>query len=62
MINKSLNEIKNINNKSKYFVLLDDKAYKTNEIIKLNNKIVIIRTPDKKNIKIKKIINLKKNN
>jgi len=49
MITKSLNEIKHIDNKSKYFVLLGDKAYKCKDQIKINNKIVKIITPDKSN-------------
>lgn len=49
MIKRSLDEIKYINNKSKYFVLLGDKAYKCKDKIKLNNKIVKIITPDKIN-------------
>ena len=49
MIKGSLDEIKYINNKSKYFVLLGDKAYKCNNIIKLNKKIVKIITPNKSN-------------
>ena len=53
MINSSLNEIKNINNNSKYFTLIGDKAYKTKDLLKLNNKVVKIITPDKKNTKNK---------
>ena len=53
MINRSLNEIKNINNNSKYFTLIGDKAYKTKDLLKLNNKVVKIITPDKKNTKNK---------
>ncbi len=52
MISKSLEEVK-IQNNSKYFHLLGDKAYKTQECIKLNNKKVKIITYDKKNAKIK---------
>ena len=49
MIDKNINDIKNINNESKYFYLLADKAYKTKDEYKLNNKKVKIITPDKKN-------------
>ena len=49
MIYKSFNEIKIIDNKSKYFILLADKAYKTNDKFKLNGKNIKIITPDKKN-------------
>lgn len=52
MINKSLKKVI-INNKSKYFYLLGDKAYITKENIKLNNKNVKIITPNKKNTLIK---------
>lgn len=52
IIEKSLNNIK-IKNKSKYFNLLGDKAYKTKDNYKLNNKNVKIITPDKKNAKNK---------
>jgi hypothetical protein len=52
MISKSLNKVI-VNNKSKYFYLLGDKAYKTKENIKLNNKKVKIITPDKSNTLIK---------
>ncbi len=52
MINKSLDNV-NINNESKYFNLLGDKAYKTKENYKLNNKTVKIITPDKLNTKNK---------
>lgn len=55
MINKSINSIKNINNNSKYFTLIGDKAYKSKELFKLNNKKINIITPDKKN-------SIKKNN
>ena len=37
MINKNINDIKNINNKSKYYNLLADKAYKTQEKYKYYN-------------------------
>ena len=53
MINKNLLNINNVNNESKYFYLLGDKAYKTQEKLKLDNKIVKIVTPDKKNAKNK---------
>ena len=53
MINKNLININNVNNESKYFYLLGDKAYKTQEKLKLDNKIVKIVTPDKKNAKNK---------
>ena len=49
MINKNLNEINKVNNESKYFHLLGDKAYKTQDEFKLNNKIIKIVTPDKRN-------------
>jgi len=52
MINKSLNKV-NVNNESKYFNLLGDKAYKTKENYKLNNKTIKIITPDKLNTKNK---------
>lgn len=58
-INNSINEITNINNKSKYFILLGDKAYKTKDKFKLLNKPIKIITPDKINSKIK---NLNSNN
>ena len=48
MINKNINDIKNANNKSKYYNLLADKAYKTQDKYKLNNKNILIITPDKK--------------
>ena len=47
MISKSINEIKNINNESKYFTLIGDKAYKTKDKIKLKNKIIKIILPNK---------------
>jgi hypothetical protein len=53
MINKNLININKVNNESKYFYLLGDKAYKTQEKLKLDNKIVKIVTPDKKNAKNK---------
>jgi len=52
MISKSLDKI-NVNNKSKYFNLLGDKAYKTKENYKLNKKSIKIITPDKLNTIIK---------
>ncbi len=52
MIKISLSNI-NVKNKSKYFNLLGDKAYKTKEIIKLNEKLIKIITPYKKNGKNK---------
>ncbi len=45
-INNSINEIQNIKNKSKYFILLGDKAYKTKDKFKLLNKPIKIITPD----------------
>jgi hypothetical protein len=53
MVQKSLDEIKIIKNKSTYYHLLADKAYLTSDKIKLNYKNVKIITPDKKNRKIK---------
>jgi len=53
MVYQSLKKV-NINNKSKYFNLLGDKAYKTKEIFKFNNKNIKILTPDKSNSLIKK--------
>ena len=52
MINKSLNKIR-VTNKSKYFNLLGDKAYKTKENHKLNKKNIKVITPDKLNTIIK---------
>jgi len=49
MIEKNVNDIFNINNDSKYYILLADKAYKTKDEYKLNNKKIIIITPDKSN-------------
>ena len=49
MISKNINDIKHINNESKYFHLLADKAYKTQENYKLNGKKIKIITPDKIN-------------
>jgi len=51
MINKNLTEINKVNNDSKYFHLLADKAYKTQDEFKLDEKKVKIITPDKKNTK-----------
>jgi transposase len=48
MINKSLDKVF-VNNKSKYFNLLGDKAYKTKKEYKLNKKNIKIITPDKSN-------------
>lgn len=52
MINESLNKVI-INNESKYFNLLGDKAYKTKENLKLNKKNIKVITPDKSNSIIK---------
>ena len=49
MINKTLENINNINNNSKNFYLIGDKAYKTKEKINLCDKPIKIITPDKKN-------------
>lgn len=49
MVDKNINDIKNINNKASYYHLLADKAYKTKNEFKLNNKKIKIITPDKKN-------------
>lgn len=57
MICKSINQIKNINNESKYFYLIDDKAYKSKEELKLKNKKIIMITPDKINTINKNFIN-----
>jgi hypothetical protein len=54
MINKSLDNV-NVNNKSKYFNLLGDKAYKTKENYKLDKKNIKIITPNKSNTIIKNI-------
>ena len=61
MISKSLDKVI-VNNKSKYFNLLGDKAYKTKDNYKLNEKNIKIITPDKSNTinKNTKIKNLKK--
>ena len=48
MINKIINNIKNANKKSKYYNLLANKAYKTQNKYNLNNKNILIITPDKK--------------
>jgi hypothetical protein len=53
MVNKNLSDINNINNKSKYYNLIADKAYKTQDKYKLENKNITIITPDKKNTKNK---------
>lgn len=53
MINGNLNNMIKVSNKSKYFYLLGDKAYKTQEKFKLNSKIVKIITPNKKNTRNK---------
>lgn len=52
MIDKSLEKV-NVENNSKYFHLLGDKAYKTQKKHKLNNKNINIITYDKKNTKNK---------
>ena len=49
MIEKNINDIQNINNNSKYYNLLADKAYKTQDKYKLKNTNLIIITPDKSN-------------
>jgi hypothetical protein len=51
MINKNLSNINIVNNKSNYYHLLADKAYKTQDKFKLDNKTIKIITPDKKNCK-----------
>jgi len=51
MIDKSIDTITNINNESKYYHLLADKAYKTKNKYKYQNKNIKIITPDKKNAK-----------
>jgi hypothetical protein len=56
MIDKNLTDINKVNNESKYFHLLCDKAYKTQEEFKLDNKIIKIVTSDKKML-LKKIQN-----
>lgn len=53
MIKKNITDIKNINNNSKYYYLLADKAYKTKDKYKLQNKKIKIITPDKSNTKNK---------
>ena len=58
MIGKGIKEIKNLNNNSKYYNLIADKAYKTKDEYKLNEKIIKIITPNKKNA-LKKIIKMK---
>jgi hypothetical protein len=64
MINKTLKDINHINNNSKNYYLIADKAYKSQEKYLLTNKPVKILTPDKKNSKYKntKFINLKVKN
>jgi len=42
MTEKNVNDIFNINNDSKYYNLLADKAYKTKDEYKLNNKKITI--------------------
>ena len=59
MIENTLNKV-NLNNGSKYYYLVGDKAYKNKYNLKLNNKKVIMITPDKKNSIIKN--NIKKTN
>ena len=49
MIGKGIKEIKNINNNSKYYNLIADKAYKTKDEYKLNDKIIKIKTQNNKN-------------
>ena len=49
MIKKSIDSIKNINNNSKYYYLIADKAYKTKDEYNLNNIKIKIITPDKSN-------------
>ena len=53
MINKNFDDIIKVNNKSNYYYLLGDKAYKTQDKFKFDNKIIKIITPDKKNAKNK---------
>lgn len=53
MINKNLDNIININNESKNYYLLADKAYKTKTKYKCKNKNVKIITPNKINTKNK---------
>jgi hypothetical protein len=53
MIKKNITDIKNINNNSKYYYLLADKAYKTKDKYKLGNTKIKIITPDKSNTKNK---------
>ena len=53
MIDETLKECTNIENKSKNFYLMGDKAYKNKNKHYLNNKPVIMITPDKKNAIIK---------
>ena len=49
MINETLKNINCINNKSKNYYLIGDKAYKNKEKNNLQNKPIRIITPDKKN-------------
>ena len=49
IIKKSLENMNTVNNKSKNYYLIGDKAYKNKENNSLNNKPIKIITPDKKN-------------
>jgi hypothetical protein len=49
MISKTIENITCINNKSKNYYLIGDKAYKSKEKFNLQNKPIKIITPDKKN-------------
>ena len=49
MNNKTSENIKCINNKSKNYYLMGDKAYKNKEKISFNKKPIKIIPPDKKN-------------
>jgi len=61
MIEETLKNIDDNNkNKSKYYYLIGDKAYKNNYDLKLNNKKVITITPNKKNALIKNSTNYDK--
>lgn len=53
MIKKNIDSIKCSDNKSKYYHLLGDKGYITQEKYELNGKKIKIITPDKKNTKNK---------
>ena len=55
MIEKTLKNV-DVNNNSKYYYLVGDKAYKNNYNLILNNKKVITITPNKKNCLIKNSI------